>query len=403
MERVDVAVVGAGQAGLATSHELSQLGVEHLVLERGEVGQTWRDRWDSFCLVTPNWSILLPGGVFGGDDPDGYLPRDDLAAYLDDYARSFDGPVREHTGVDAVTGDAGEGFRLRTAGGEIAARRLVLATGAYPRPHRPHAESLPADVFQIGVESYRNESELPPGRVLVIGSGQSGCQLTEEFLDAGREVVLACGRAPWVHRRAGGRDVVWWVLNSGFMDGGVETLRSPRERLAANILSTGHGGGHDLHYRTLRERGATLVGRFVGAEGRRVRFAGDLGESVAWGDERFMALRDLFRRFASERGVDPPDWPDPEPFDRTAPEELDLANFAAVVFAGGFRPDYSWLPWPGVVDDIGYPLHRGGESTAIPGLWFVGVHFLRKRKSSLLMGVGEDATLIAEGVRASFD
>ena len=403
MERVDVAVVGAGQAGLATSHELTRLGVDHLVLERGEVGQTWRDRWDSFCLVTPNWSILLPGGRYEDEDPDGYLPRDDLVAYIERYASSFDAPVREHAGVESIAGADGDGFRMQSAVGEIRAARVVLATGAYPRPHRPHAESLPADVFQIGVESYRNDDELPPGRVLVIGSGQSGCQLAEEFLDAGREVVLACGRAPWVRRRVRDRDVVWWVLNSGFMDGGVETLRSPRERLAANILSTGHDGGHDLHYRTLRERGVTLVGRFLGADGRRVRFGDDLAASVAWGDERYLAIRDLFRRFASERGLDPPDWPDPEPFDGAAPEELDLADFAAVVFAGGFRPDYSWLPWPGVVDDLGFPLHRDGQSTAVAGLWFVGVHFLRKRKSSLLMGVGEDATLIAEGIRADLD
>ncbi|HEY7281483.1 MAG TPA: NAD(P)-binding domain-containing protein [Actinomycetota bacterium] len=399
MERVDVVVVGAGQAGLSTSHELTRLGVDHVVLEGGRVGQTWRGRWDSFCLVTPNWSILLPGGRYDGDDPDGYLPRDDLVAYFEGYAQRFGAPVREDTEVSALRPD-GEGFSLSTSDGDLKARQVVLATGAYPSPHRPHEDTLPPDVFRIGVEEYTNESALPPGRVLVVGSGQSGCQLTEEFLDAGREVVLACGRAPWVRRRAAGRDVVWWVLNSGFMDGGVETLRSPGERLAANILSTGHGGGHDLHYRTLRDRGATLVGRFQGVDGPRVRFGGDLGESVAWGDERYLSLRDLFRRFASERGVDPPDWPDPEPFDGTAPEELDLADFAVVVFAGGFRPDYSWLPWPGLVDDLGYPVHREGQSTAVPGLWFVGVHYLRKRKSSLLMGVGEDATIVAEGVRA---
>jgi putative flavoprotein involved in K+ transport len=400
MERVDVAVVGGGQAGLSTSHELTRLGVDHVVLERGRVGQTWRGRWDSFCLVTPNWSILLPGGHYEGGDPDDYLLRDDIAAYFERYASSFDAPVREHTDVSLIGGDVEDGFVLATSDGEILARRVVLATGAYPTPHRPNAESLPDDVFRIGVEEYTNEADLPPGRVLVVGSGQSGCQLAEEFLDAGREVVLACGRAPWTLRRISGRDAVWWVLNSGFMDAGPETLADPRARLAANILATGHGGGHDLHYRTVRDRGATLVGRFLGAEGGRARFADDLAASVAWGDERYLQLRQLFGRFASERGIDEPDMPDPEPFDGSAPSELDLASFGAVVFAGGFRPDYSWLPWPDAVDDLGFPVHRDGQSTVVPGLWFVGVHFLRKRKSSLLMGVGEDATLIAEGIRA---
>ncbi len=404
MERVDVAVVGAGQAGLSTSHELTRLGVEHVVLERGRVAQTWRDRWDSFCLVTPNWSILLPGGHYDGRDPDGYLLRDDLAAFIAGYASSFDAPVREHTEVSGIAGDRDHGFALPTSNGELLARRVVLATGAYPRPHLPHAATLPPEVFRIGVEEYTNEGDLPPGRVLVVGSGQSGCQLAEEFLDAGREVVVACGRAPWVPRRVTGRDVVWWVRNSGFMDGGLETLTEPGDRLTANILSTGHGGGHDLHYRTLRARGATLAGRFLGADGGRVRFAGDLAASVAWGDGRYLQLREVFRRFAAELGIDPPDMPDPEPFDATeAPEEMDLASFGSVVFAGGFRPDYSWLPWTGVVDDLGYPLHRDGQSTAVPGLWFVGVHFLRKRKSSLLMGVGEDATMVAEGIRTDLD
>src|SRR3954471_6956783 len=208
MERIDVAVVGGGQAGLATSHELTRLGVEHVVLERGSVAQTWRDRWDSFCLVTPNWSILLPGGHYEDDDPDGYLPRDDLAGFITAYAASFDAPVREHTDVSSITGSRGEGFVLATSGGELRARRVVLATGAYPAPHRPNASSLPPDVFRIGVEEYANEADLPPGRVLVVGSGQSGFQLAEEFLDAGREVVVACGRAPWIPRRISGRDIV---------------------------------------------------------------------------------------------------------------------------------------------------------------------------------------------------
>jgi putative flavoprotein involved in K+ transport len=281
--------------------------------------------------------------------------------------------------------------------------RVVVATGAYQRPRRPHAETLPDCLARVGVEEYTNEAALPAGRVLVVGSGQSGCQIAEELHEAGRDVVLACGRAPWSSRRISGRDFFWWGLHSGFLDGPVESLASPRDRLAANVQGTGHGGGHDLHFRTLRAMGVTLAGRFLGADGPRARFAPDLAESVAWGDERYGMSRDLYGKFAAARGIDPPDLPDPQPFDGTAPDAVDLAEFGAVVFAGGFRPDYSLLPWAGAVDDLGFPLHRDGQSTVVPGLWFVGVHFLRKRKSSLLVGVGEDAAIVAEGLRAGLD
>jgi putative flavoprotein involved in K+ transport len=402
MERIDVAVVGAGQAGLATSHELTRLGVEHVVLERGRVGQSWRGRWDTFCLVTPNWGIRLPGGEYDGDDPDGYLPRDELVGFLERYATAFGAPVREGAGVSAIADDRGR-FVLETEAGDLGAGRVVLATGAYQRPHRPHAETLPDDLVRIGVEEYTNEGALPAGRVLVVGSGQSGCQIAEELHEAGRDVVVACGRAPWTPRRISGRDFFWWGLRSGFLDGPVESLATPGDRLAANVLATGHGGGHDLHLRTLRAMGVTLAGRFLGADGDRARFAPDLEESVAWGDERYRMLRDLFAKHAAAVGMEPPDLPDPEPFVGDDPDAADLSEFGAVVFAGGFRPDYAWLPWPGVVDDLGFPVHSDGQSTVVPGLWFVGVHFLRKRKSSLLVGVGEDAAIVAEGLRAGLD
>ena len=174
------------------------------------------------------------------------------------------------------------------------------------------------------------------------------------------------------------------------------SLPSPAARLISNPLASGHGGGHDLHLRMLRALGVTLTGRFMGASGGEARFAPDLAESVAWGDARYRELMELFRRTAAERGLDEPQIAEPEPFDPEAPEHLDLSGFGAVVFTGGFRADYrSWLPWPDAFDDLGFPLQRDGASTAIPGLYFLGVHFLRKRKSALLLGVGEDATVVA--------
>jgi putative flavoprotein involved in K+ transport len=401
MERTDVAVVGAGQAGLAVSHELSAAGVDHVVLERGRVGETWRGRWDSFCLVTPNWATQLPGMPYAGDDPDGYAPRDEIVSSLERYAAAFDAPVREQVEVSSVRtlGTDGEGFVLLTSDGELRAGSLVLSTGAYQRPYRPAgADGLPDHLPRLDVSGYRSPDALPDRAVLVIGSGQSGCQISEELADAGREVFLSCGRAPWVPRRIGGRDLVWWSVKTGYMDAGVASLATPEARLAANLQATGHGGGHDLHYRTLRARGVTLVGRFQGVSGGRARFASDLAVSVAWGDERHRQFTDLIRRFCADRGAPPPEMPEPEPFDPTAPEEVDLAGIGAVVFTGGFRPDYSWTGWREAFDAQGFPLHREGASTVVPNLYFCGVHFLRKRKSSLLLGVGEDAAIVARTI-----
>lgn len=405
MEHVDIIIVGAGQAGLAVSHELSAAGVEHVVLERGRVGETWRHRWDTFCLVTPNWTVRLPGHPYSGPDPDGFMPRDEIVATLEEYAGSFGAPVREGVTVAGVESPPDGGFILHTTAGDLGSRALVLATGAFQRSHRPAAaETLPAGLPQMDVDVYRNEGALPPGKVLVVGSGQSGAQISEELREAGREVVLACGKAPWVPRRLGDRDIVWWLAQIGFFDQTVETLPSPAARLVANPMASGHGGGHDLHLRTLQAMGVTLTGHFLGMEGGLAHFAPDLQESATWGDQRFRELMSLIERFAAEHGLDLPPIDEPETFTARAPEWLDLADFGVVMYAGGFRPDYrSWLPWPEAFDELGFPIQRDGVSTVVPGLFFVGVHFMRTRKSSLFFGVGEDAAIVSGHVGAHLE
>jgi putative flavoprotein involved in K+ transport len=335
-------------------------------------------------------------------DPDGYLPRDEIVAHLERYARGFDAPVREGVDVTALRPAPGGGFAIDTSAGTVAARAVVVASGAYQRPNRPRvASTLPAGPLRLDADDYRNPGSLPSGPVLVVGSGQSGCQIAEELLDAGREVFLSCGRAPWVPRRLGEHDAVWWAVETGYLDQPVASLPVPEARLAANLQGTGRDGGHDLNYRTLRAAGVTLLGRFLGAEGRRARFAGDLGASVAWGDERYRQFAGLVRGLVAERGLPMPDIPEPQPFDAAAPDELDLSGFGAVVFAGGYRPAYGeWVHVDGAFDPLGFPVHVEGESVAAPGLFFVGVHFLRTRKSSLLVGVGEDAAIVASGVLA---
>ena len=404
MEHVEVLVVGGGSAGLSVSHELAGRGIEHLVLERGRIAETWRTRWDSFCLVTPNWTVQLPGGVYDGDDPDGFMLRDEIVGFLERYASSFAAPVRSGVDVTSLRSAADGGFVLETAeGSQICAGSVVVATGAYQRPHRPAAAAhLPDALYRLDADDYRNERELPEGAVLVVGSGQTGCQLAEELNEAGREVFLSCGRAPWLPRRFGDRDLIWWAVETGFMDAPVEELPNRGARLAANVLATGRDGGHDLHLRTLRAAGVTLLGHFVGVDGGRARFAPDLAESVAWGDDRYREFRHLVAGVVRERGLPDPQLPDPPPFDGDpAPESVELARLGAIVFTGGFRPDYgSWVDVPGAFDDLGFPLHADGASVAARGLHFVGVHFLRKRKSSIFYGVGEDAALVAAAVAA---
>jgi len=229
-EEIDVVVVGAGQAGLSVSHELTHAGVDHVVLERDQVAASWRGRWDSFCLVTPNDTARLPGGEYAGADPRGFLPRDGVVAYLERYAAGFDAPVRSGVQVRSLRQAADGTLTLGTDDGTITARAVVAATGAFQRPHRPAwVAALPSRLAVLDARDYHNPGTLPAGAVLVVGSGQTGCQIAEELHLAGRDVILACGRAPWVPRQPEGRDIFYWFLKTRFMEMSVSScpLRRP--------------------------------------------------------------------------------------------------------------------------------------------------------------------------------
>ena len=397
-------VVGGGQAGLAVSHELRALGIEHVVFERGRVGQTWRDRWDSFCLVTPNWSVQLPGGAYAGDDPDGFMPRDDIVRHLEAYAGSFAAPVREGVEVISLDGLPEGGFSLGTTEGVLGAETVVLATGAYRRPRRPAgAETVPAGVFAIDAEGYTSETGLPPGKVLVVGSGQTGCQISEELREAGREVVLACGRAPWCSRRIGDRDVVYWAVDAGSFDETPADLPSPAARFDRE-----HPG-----QRAWRRARPPLPGpaRPRGDAGRPLPRGGGRPRPPSrptWASRSRSAMRATttrgrrspsFARSAVSRCLR---CQTPRPLIRGR-QRPSLVGFGAVIFTSGSRPDYSsWVHFD-AFDQLGFPAHEDGASRVVPGLYFCGVHFLRKRKSSLLIGVGEDAALVAEKIAKHAD
>jgi putative flavoprotein involved in K+ transport len=396
---VEVAIIGGGQAGLATSWYLTQAKVDHVVLESRRVAETWRTRrWDSFCLVTPNWSVRLPGATYAGPDPDGFMPLTDLVDYFQDWADSFHAPVEEDTPVASLEAD-GDRFVLTLPSGTLKARQLVVATGAYQRAHRPAgSEQLPQALHQILAEDYRNPTALPPGAVLVVGSAQTGCQLAEELHDSGRTVYLACGRAAWTRRRIGDRDFVRWSADSGFLTRSFKTLPSPAARLVGNVQSTGGRGGHDLHYRTLHTSGVNLVGHFRGAEGSKIHFADDVAATVEFGDARARDFWKYIEAWCVATGRPLPDFDWPEPLKVATPTELDIdsVGLGTVIWTSGYRPDYGWVKFP-VFDDLGFPIQTDGRTT-VPGLYFMGVHFMRNNSSTILYGVGEDAEIVARQV-----
>jgi putative flavoprotein involved in K+ transport len=403
-EDVGVVVVGAGQAGLSLSYELSHAGVEHLILERDRVGASWRGRWDSFCLVTPNWTVQLPGGRYEGDDQNGFMPRDEVVAHLVSYADSFRAPVRGGVGVLGLEPGDDDRLLLRTSSGDIRAPHVIVATGAYQRPHRPPGvDGLQASLHIIDADEYSNPGALRPGKVLVVGSGQTGCQIAEDLFKGGRQVFLACGRAPWLPRRIEDRDIVAWIVETPFLEAKLADLPSPAARLIANVQTTGRDGGHDLHYRTLQASGVTLLGHFEGAEDGVAYFASDLADSVGFGDARYADACGLIRTSCSARGIAAPEMPPPAPFEADPPERLKLAGFGAVIFTSGFRPDYTrWIRFSDAFDEMGFPRQENGSSTVVPGLHFMGVHFQRKRKSATFLGVAEDAAIMAERIVANW-
>lgn len=398
-EEIDVVVIGGGQAGLATSHELSERGVEHVVLEGATPGSSWGTRWDSFTIVAPNHSIVLPGAPYSGDAPDAFMGKAEMVAHLERYAAGLTAEVRTGMPVRALSrARGGPDYVLDTDDGTIRSRVVVVATGAYQKPYLPAVlAGLPEGTTCVDVSGYRNPGALPDGAVLVVGSGQSACQIAEELVLSGRDVVMACGRAPWFPRRPAGRDIFDWLLDSSFFEQRPEDLPTPAARHGANIQASGLGGGHDLHYRTLAELGVRLGGHVGGVDGSTVGLAPDLPDTLAFADAGYRRIRELIVEGCRSTGREVPEMPEPAPLTVVPVDEVPLRGLGTVVVATGFRSRYTeWIDIPGIVDELGFPVHVDGESAVSPGLHFVGVHFLRRRRSSLLFGVGDDAAATAD-------
>ncbi len=394
MERVDTVVVGGGQAGLATSYFLKQHDREHVVLERGRVGETWRSqRWDGFCLNTPNWAQQLPGFEYRGEEPDAFAPRADVVDYLEGYASSFEAPVREQATARKLRAQ-GERFVVETGEESFEARNVVVATGAFqqPRPRIEGADTAAVEL-QLTTNEYRRPEDLPAGGVLAVGGGQSGCQITDELLGAGRSVWLSIGACGWFPRRYRGRDYLWWALELGILDETVESLPSPAARLACNPPISGNDGGHDCHPRWLAGRGAHVVGRLTSIDGRVASFAPGVEQTLAAGDAFAAQRMEEMDDFVEARGIDAPGAEEreggPSPVPDTPTLDLHEHGITSILWTSGFRPAYDWIDLD-VADEYGWPVQQGGAS-GHPGLYFVGVNWLSKRKSALFCGVGEDA------------
>ena len=404
--RTRTIIIGGGQAGLAMSRCLSELGIEHVVLERGKVAQRWRsDSWDSLRLLTPNWMTRLPGFHYDGSNPDGFMSVAELIAFFERYALSSKAPVVTDTAAESVE-RFGEGFRVTTNRGVWWASSVVVATGYSELAAVPVAShGVASSIQQVVPSRYRNPDQLPSGGVLVVGASSTGVQLADEIQRSGRQVTLAVGRHTRLPRTYRGRDILWWLDHLGILTQGVETVHDiERSRHQPSFQLAGRPDHSTLDLMVLHERGVRLVGRVRDIDDVRVRLADDLAATTAAGDFKMAEILGRIDRFIATTGMMAAS---PEPFIPTwplaasGPDRLDLTDerIESVIWATGYRRSYPWLHVP-VLDAHGEIIQNGGI-TPEAGLYALGLNFQRRRNSSFIDGVGADARVIAEAIARS--
>jgi len=397
-------IVGGGQAGLATSYFLKQANHDHLILDKSDKpAHVWRDeRWDSFTLVTPNWSFKMPGAEYNGDNPDGFMSRDEVASKLEKYVERYDLPLRLNTRVNSIKRDDNGGYLVETDDDVLLAENVVVATGLFQKPRIPDISAdLSPSVTQMHATRYRNPGELPPGAVLVVGSGQSGCQIAEELYQSGRKVYLSLGSTPRAPRRYRSKDFFEWALLSGFLDRTAEDLPDPAMRFQSNPHVSGRDGGHSLNLHQFARDGVTLLGHLENGRDQNLHFAGDLKEKLTIADQGEKEIVKLIDGFIEQSGMDALQEEIPQPNDGFKLDEIDHLNLresgiSTIIWACGYTFDFSLVRLP-VTDEFGYPKQERGV-TAYPGLYFIGLPWLHKQKSGLFAGIGEDAQYLAEHI-----
>lgn len=401
LQFVDTIVVGGGQAGLSASWHLKQAGRDHVVLDRGQIGDTWRNRWDSFCLVTPNRLCQLPGFPYDGDDPDDFMLRDQIVDYVERFASSFGPPYQGAVEIERVGASGGAGrFELVTSKGDFTVDNLIIAVGTHQHPNIPRWDrKLPSDITKLHTRDYRNSGQLPDGAVLVVGSGQSGCQVAEDLHGAGREVHLCVGNAGRIPRSYRGRDILEWDVVTGYFDLMVDDHPKGRDiRFKPHPHLSGRDGGHTIDLRQLALNGVRLHGKVLDVEGSTARLSGDLAETLDDIDRGCRAEMDGIDSFIAEHGLDAPeadiaqiDW---EPAAEPPLLDLGQAGINSVIYATGFYFDFGWIDLA-VFDAFGYPQYERGV-TGIPGLYFVGLHWMHTQGSGLFYQVGRDAGFVVD-------
>lgn len=401
MTAVTTVIIGAGHSGLAMSKYLTDRSIDHVLLERGEVANSWAtERWDSLRLLTPNWQSRLPGHAYSGDDPHGYMTMPEVASFVRNYARIIRAPVQTGTRVLRVHPLDG-GYAVETDRQNFCCRTLVIASGACSIADVPKlAANLPPDIASLTPMQYRNPAQLPDGGVLIVGASASGVQLASELRAAGRDVVLSVGehvRLPRVYR---GHDIKWWMDTIGLMDlayDQVDDVTRARRLPSLQLIGTLERRSIDLN--TLQEQGVEVVGRLVGLAQDKVQFSGSLQNQCAMADLKMNRMLAAIDTWIAERGQDdglaPPHRDAPTRVDRNSRLSLDLRDrrIGCVIWATGYRPDYSWLDVP-VFDRKGRLLHDGGVVKA-PGMYVMGLPFMRRRKSSFIDGAADDAAELA--------
>jgi putative flavoprotein involved in K+ transport len=399
-----VLVIGGGQAGLSVSYYLSQAGIDHLVVEKNTLTHTWRQqRWDAFCLVTPNWQCALPGYPYLGDDPHGFMKKHEIIDYLDGFIAHVDAPAIEHAEVKRVKQRDDGLYSIVTTQGDFTADQVVVASGGYHTPIVPRlAERLPASIVQLQSSAYRNPQALPEGAVMVVGTGQSGAQIAEDLHLAGRKVVLAVGEAPRCARFYRGRDVVDWLADMQYYDMPVE--KHPlREgvRDNTNHYVTGRDGGRDIDLRKFAAEGMELYGRLDDLRDGQFHFAPTLAANLDAADDTYNRINAGIDGFIEKHGIDAPAGEVYEPVWRPGEErttlDLHASGISAIVWCIGFTPDFSWLDAP-VFNGRGYPAHTRGI-TPIDGLYFVGLPWLHTWGSGRFSGVARDAEFVVQAIR----
>jgi len=404
---MDVVIVGGGQGGLAVSYLLKQAEVEHLVLEKGEIGESWRSqRWDSFYLNTPNWSNNLPGLDFYPETEDAFSNRNQLLSYFERYKYDFNLPVRQHTAVHALEKLPSGLYSVQTESETFNARAVVLATGCMSRPKIPQiAQNLSGNIANLSAGSYKNADELPDGAIVIVGSGQSGCQIAEDLLGSERRVYLCASRVSRVPRVYRGKDIVAWLRDMGLLEVCVDDLEDSSMVFTTQPQVSGTNGGHTVSLQSLACNGATLLGKVLDVNQGIMKLDKNLMEYISFADDQSQTIKNAIDDFINRRGISAP-VSEPDPGEPALPDlkgsdqrdTLDLKSkgVGSIIWCTGFDADWSWVK-TNVFDENGQPRHRFGISDS-RGLYFIGFPWLSKRKSGILYGISEDAARIVHHI-----